>query len=202
MKRIVRAVVILFAEVVASGHDRVAPPDPGTDSSEICNLSVQALDDHGLVLLTWSGGTPPFVVMRSDRGSFSEGADLTLVESRVSTRQFVIPERPGLRYHYWYQVFDRNSVPEAFSVKPATFKKEQRVSVRGIGFSKDCAQNRVLVAGIVAGEIRGCSENGLKFRAPADSNASTVSFVGPNGNGSVGDQQRCKGALQHPLTWQ
>jgi hypothetical protein len=202
MTRHVRAGLILIVGLTSLGESRAAPPGPATNGPEICDFSVEAGGKSGMVLLRWTGGTPPFIVMRSDRESFSNDADLVMVESRAPNRLVGVSERTGTRYPYWYQAFDRNSVPQAFSVKPLKFKKGQTVTVRGIGFSKDCAQNRVLVAGTAADDVRGCSGSGLKFRAPSDADASAITFEGPHGNGGVGDQQRCKGVLQHPLTWE
>jgi hypothetical protein len=169
---------------------------------EICDIAVRADLKQGSVLLTWKGGTSPFMVVRSKEATLSDKSDVTIIESSVQTRALSIPEHPGLRYPYWYQVFDANAAPEAFSVKPAAFTKGQLITLRGVGFSNDCALNRVTVGGFLAEDVRDCSRNGLKFRAPVDSGASGIRIQAPAGDGGVGDQQRCKGSIRHPQTWQ
>ena len=168
---------------------------------EVCDLAVRAELKRGDVFVTWKGGTPPFMVVRSNEAMLSDKSDVRIIESNLDTRILIIPEHPGLRYPYWYQVFDSNAVPEAFSVKPAIFAKGQTITLRGVGFSENCALNQVTVGGIAAEDVRGCSRNGLKFRAPVNSEASHIGIQGPRGNGGVGDQQRCNGAIRHPQSW-
>jgi len=168
---------------------------------EVCDLAVSAELKRGSVIVTWKGGTPPFVVVRSKEATLSDKGDVVIIESNLDTRTLVIPEHPGLRDPYWYQVFDSNAVPEAITVKPALFTKGQTISLRGVGFSKDCALNKVTVGGVPAEDVRDCSRNGLKFRAPVSSEASQIRVQGPTGNGGVSDQQRCNGEIRHPQSW-
>jgi len=194
MKRLLGPVVaaplvILFVAPVA----HAAP--------QVCDLSVRADMKSGIVWVVWNGGTPPYVVVRSNQAALSEQSDVRIVESRLTSRALGIPERLSDRYPYRYQVYDASAVPEAISVKPARFKKGQVVALRGFGFAKDCALNRVTVAGLPAEEVSGCSQHGLKFRAPADADASGIAIHGPSGDGGAGDQQRCNGVIRRPQTW-
>ena len=110
------AVPLLLLALVrgSSGPDRadqipVKPPGP-----EICNLLVTR--DAASVIVTWSGGTPPFSIMRADGPCFGSANELTYLSEHVSGRRYVDHQVLSVKRRFWYQVFDRNSAVYVFSI--------------------------------------------------------------------------------------
>ena len=56
---------------------------------EICDLDVVANHETGDVRVSWSGGTPPFIVVRSDTEDLRLAKKLEVVAPAVRTNEFV-----------------------------------------------------------------------------------------------------------------
>mgnify|MGYP007017458779 FL=1 len=53
----------------------------------ICGLKVTAAGADG-VLLRWTGGTPPFVVLRSEAADFTAARDVRVLAAGVASREY------------------------------------------------------------------------------------------------------------------
>jgi hypothetical protein len=85
---------------------------------EICNLSVTADPRSGDVIISWSGGTLPFSLVRADATCFAKASELRYLVEGIRVHRYVdvAAVRSGRRY--WYQVFDQNSPTETYYIGP------------------------------------------------------------------------------------
>src|SRR4029453_499228 len=80
---------------------------------EICDVAV-ALNSGSGAIVTWPGGTPPFLIVRGNGGRFDRASELTYFEQIREHRYADSSVRePGHRYYY--QVYDNFSARELFS---------------------------------------------------------------------------------------
>jgi hypothetical protein len=110
--------------------------------------------------------------------------------------------RKGRRFYY--QVYDRNSIPEVFTMTPADLHERDVATVRGVGFTSKCAANSVVFDGGLEVHPTGkCTFTGFQFTVPPHAVSGSLMFVSPNGVGGFGDHQsyRCDGMPRHPTTW-
>lgn len=171
---------------------------------EICELSVKADPGSGDALLSWSGGTPPFVVVRGDAGSLDEATKVEYLSMNVAGRRFLDSGALRKGHRFYYQVYDHNSVPEVFTMTPDDPHEGDVATIRGIGFSRDCARNIVVFDGGLEVRPRGkCDFTGFQFTIPLGAVSGSLMFVSPNGVGGFGDHQsyRCDGMPRSPATW-
>jgi len=101
---------------MALGTGCLADAQPaGGAKPEICDVAVALDRKSGEVTVTWSGGTPPFQVIRGDAPRFDRATELDWLADRATQRRHVDakPRKPGRRYYY--QVYDYNSARELFS---------------------------------------------------------------------------------------
>jgi len=77
---------------------------------EICNLVVTMEQRSGDVVITWSGGTPPFTVIRADKEDLALAERIEVIGSAVRSRRFTDPGALISRKKSYYQVYDSNSV--------------------------------------------------------------------------------------------
>lgn len=91
--------------------------EPANLSPEICDLVVKSDSRSSNAVITWSGGTPPFSVVRGDAARFDQATEVMHLSETVSKRRYVDlgALRSGRRYYY--QVYDLNSAPEVFSIR-------------------------------------------------------------------------------------
>ena len=80
---------------------------------EICDVAVK-LDPISGAVVTWSGGTPPFLIVRGNAARFDRASELNYIE-RIREHRYVdsTVREPGRRYYY--QVYDNFSARELFS---------------------------------------------------------------------------------------
>jgi hypothetical protein len=92
-----------------------AQPGPGVKAPEICDLEVTLDSESGSVVVTWSGGTSPFLIVRGDAPRFDRAAQLDWIAERAMGHRHVdsSARKPGRRYYY--QVYDNFSARELFS---------------------------------------------------------------------------------------
>jgi hypothetical protein len=192
------------ALLFASGSQRVqADLKPNPDRPpEICDLVVTADPSNGDVTILWSGGTPPFVLVRGDARSFLEAKSIEFLSMNVTDRRYKDRGASRAGRRYFYQVYDHRSPPEVMSLVPGEFHDGDVVRVRGIGFSRDCSENTVVLPGAVEVQPRGkCEFTGFEFAVPRGAVSGNVMFASPNGNCLLGDCQQCRGVLRRPATW-
>jgi len=106
----------LLVLAAALGSCALAHAQPGAGSKpEICDVAVALEPGSGEVTVTWSGGTPPFQVIRGDVPRFDRATELDWLADRAMERRHVDSKarKPGRRYYY--QVYDYNSARELFS---------------------------------------------------------------------------------------
>lgn len=171
---------------------------------EICDLSVVADPTGSDATLTWSGGTPPFMVVRSESEDFSADEYLEVLALAVPSRQFVDRGVVASDGRLFYQVFDANSQPQIFRFTPNAGLPGSQVQVRGVGFPSDCNQITVLVGGAEVPTKLDCSFTGFTFEVPTDSVTGYLMVATPAGAtvaGSPYQGEYCKGQLQPPRSW-
>lgn len=181
--------------------DTLIPLDRPPD---ICDLAVAVDPMTRDVTVTWSGGTPPFVVVRSDRESFRDDEHLDVLAMTLSSREYVDPAgRPsgGRRY---YQVYDVNSGPKVYGFFPNAGLPGSQVRVRGTGFPSDCEDITVFLGGSEAPTKRDCSFTGFTFEVPPKSHVGYLVIVTPGGAtvaGGLDEEEMCHGKPRHPVSW-
>jgi hypothetical protein len=82
---------------------------------EICDLAVARDAAAESVTVTWSGGTPPFLVIRGDGPRFDRAKELDWLAERVMAHRYLDARPRASGEHYYYQVYDFNSARELFS---------------------------------------------------------------------------------------
>ena len=166
---------------------------------EIGPLIVAADSGSGDVTLKWSGGTPPFTVVRADDPCFRDAEHVWLLGSGLQVSEYVDSGalRLGKRLHY--QVYDVNSTPEAHWSHPDGGTPGDEITIRGAGFDVDCSKNEVYIAGREARVVE-CSFIHLVFVVPTDSITGFVTVATPTGAALVGDP--ClEGESRPSATW-
>jgi len=99
-----RPPIALCALVLALGAE-AAP--------EICDVAV-TFDPAAGAVVTWSGGTPPFLIVRGNAARFDQASDLHYIE-RIQDRRYVDSSVRQPDRRYYYQVYDNFSAREIFS---------------------------------------------------------------------------------------
>jgi hypothetical protein len=206
IRAVTRVVVVPIAAVTLLGtvaEVTVAETTiPENLPPDICYV-VAALDTGtGDVTISWSGGTAPFTVVRANARDFREATDVEVIASDVS-RGFTDRRAARSATRWWYQVFDRNSMPEIYGVTPDAAHVGEAVTVEGAGFSPNCDQNLVQFGGRDVPSTRDCSFTRLTFTIPGDSVSGYVVVVAPGG-AAVADmepRQYCDGEPRLPVSW-
>src|SRR5262245_36420434 len=106
---------IALAPSLSLHSDQQAVPRP----PEICDLSVQREDQSGDVIITWSGGTPPFSIARADAQCFGKASEIRHLVENVKDHRYVDVAAARSGDRFWYQVFDDNSPMEIWYIGPA-----------------------------------------------------------------------------------
>ena len=118
-----RHVLLVLLSLQVANHQGLSRADEVPDYSpkppEICNLSVSRQAGSGNVLVTWSGGTPPFLIIRADAECFGRSSELTYLSSTITTHRFVDVRASKSGKRFWYNVFDANSDTELYSIGPS-----------------------------------------------------------------------------------
>ena len=99
-----RPPIVLCALLLALGA-RAAP--------EICDVAV-TLDPASGAVVTWSGGTPPFLIVRGNAARFDRASELNYIE-RIREHRYVDSSVRQSDRRYYYQVYDNFSARELFS---------------------------------------------------------------------------------------
>ena len=186
--------VILLMPVLVQAES----PEPMNVPPRVGPLCVEADDESGNVSLEWTGGSPPFAVVRADHRCFRDAEHVWVLESHLEVRNFVDSGALRLGTRMYYQVYDANSVPEAHWVAPDGGLPGQEITVRGAGFDSDCSKNSVYIAGSAA-RVIDCSFIHLVFVVPEDSITGSVIVATPTGGALVGDS--CTEVSRKPATW-
>jgi len=92
--------------------DEVAVPH----APEICDLVVIRDSKSNTAIINWSGGTPPFSIVRGDAPRFDQAGEIKHLADGISIRRYVDSGALKSGRRYWYQVYDDNSAPEVYSV--------------------------------------------------------------------------------------
>jgi hypothetical protein len=116
--------------------DEIAVPQP----PEICSLSVGRDVSSGSVIVTWTGGTPPFTVIRADGPCFGQASELKYLSQDVGGHRYI--DRGALRAkrRFWYQVYDVNSGPTIFSISSGEPKEPDPSTIHPNG-SGECGDD-------------------------------------------------------------
>src|SRR5262245_1785885 len=88
----------------------------GSPPPEICALSVTRDARSGSAVITWSGGTPPFEVLRADASCFGKASEIKVLASSISGHRYVDVGVLRMKRRFWYQIYDSNSGPIIWSV--------------------------------------------------------------------------------------
>lgn len=196
MKRSRAAIAATFAiltTVMASEIPVARPP-------AICDLKVTAVGTDA-VLLRWKGGTPPFVVLRSDAADFTAARDVRALAGAVPIREF--RDRIGRGVRYWYQVMDRHSPPLLFRIEPNDPHEGDLVTIRGAGFNPDCKRNHLIIEGTMdAAPLQRCTSSSVSFQVPLHSVSGDIEVMTDRGPGMFGSAlEDCEGIPREALTW-
>jgi len=82
---------------------------------EICDVAAALDRRSGDVTITWSGGTPPFQVIRGDAPRFDRATEIDWLADRAKERRLVDSKARKPDRRYYYQVYDYHSARELFS---------------------------------------------------------------------------------------
>ena len=120
MKTRIALVFLVLALTTApnSFPDEIAVSRP----PEICSLSVTVNPRSGDVIISWSGGTLPFSLVRADATCFGKASELRYLVEGVRAHRYVDVAAAKSGRRYWYQVFDKNSPTEIYYIGPPDTK--------------------------------------------------------------------------------
>lgn len=82
---------------------------------EICDVAVMLDSKSADPVVIWSGGTPPFLIVRADAPRFDSAAELLYLADGVSQRRHLDTKARKPDRRYYYQVYDYHSAREIFS---------------------------------------------------------------------------------------
>jgi len=179
--------------VVASETPIVRPP-------AICGLKVTSAGTDA-VLLRWTGGTPPFVVLRSDASDFTAARDVRVLAAGVAPREY--RDRFGPEKRYWYQVMDRHSPPLLFRIEPDDPHEGALVTIYGAGFDAKCGGNHLIMAGEMdAAPLQHCTSSSVSFKVPLHAGSGELGVMTDRGLGVFGSTlEDCDGIPREAATW-
>lgn len=182
----------------ASGE---TPVPKGTPLPEICNIQVALADTSWNVIVSWTGGTPPFVVMRGTADDFTQADSVEVIATDLFEREYSDHNAAKDGTHYYYLVYGENSVPEIFSIVPNGGRPGQPITIRGAAFSDDCTENSVYFAGKSARITEDCRFDRIVFAVPEDAVTGYVVVSSPGGAGFPGHHNYCRGHKLSPRSW-
>ena len=187
------ATLAILTTVMASEIPIARPP-------AICEIKVTTAGTDG-VLLRWKGGTPPFVVLRSDAADFTATRDTRILAAGVTIREY--RDRIGRGERYWYQVMDRHSPPLLFRTEPNDPHEGELVTIRGAGFNPDCKGNHLIIEGTMdAAPLQRCTSSSVSFQVPLHSVSGDVEVMTDRGPGLFGSAlEDCEGIPRDAVTW-
>lgn len=195
-------VVMLGAPGAAAFASQVLVPRQPTPKN------VRVSQDAAGVRVAWEGGEPPFVVVRARTKTFLDDPSLTYLTTHEMERELLDPSaRPG-DGRYYYQVYDKNSRPVIFSVTPVHVGDGDVLTVRGVGFSATCDENKLLFEGDRpedAPPILDCTTTELRMRVPASATSDGIVVLTPTGH-AMDEVDPCQGTGEadctpDPVTW-
>ena len=106
--------LLLLAAALGGSAPARAQSTPGA-KPEICDVAVALDAASDEVTVTWSGGTPPFQVVRGDAPRFDRAQELDWLAERADERRLVDSKARKAERRYYYQVYDFNSARELYS---------------------------------------------------------------------------------------
>jgi hypothetical protein len=98
---------------------------------EICDLVAKCDARTGSVVVSWAGGAPPFSVVRSDAASFDQATKIKELSTDVRRRRYDDSGACRTGQRFYYQVYDRNSAPDVWSITSTASTESQRATVPG-----------------------------------------------------------------------
>ena len=170
---------------------------------EICNLGVTVEQRSGNAVITWSGGTPPFTVIRADKEDLAFAKRIEVIASAVRSRRFTDPRALLTRRKSYYQVYDSNSIPRLLEISPDAGLPGTEIRVHGVGFPSDCRKITVELAGVKAETKSNCSFTGFTFKVPLDAITGSIIVATPAGVADTDSEETefCKGTPRLPRSW-
>jgi len=170
---------------------------------ELCDLRVVADEKSGDVRLSWSGGTPPFTVVRSETEDFRHAKDLEVVAPTVRSNGFEDRRAFSTDKRFFYQVYDQNSPPDIFEFSPDGGLPGAEITVRGVGFCSDCGKIGVYIGGVEAPVKLECGFLGFKFKTPTNAMTGYLVVAAPGGVADAGmeAEDECRGKPRRPRSW-
>jgi hypothetical protein len=180
---------------------RYAPAEslePVPTADPIRDLSVSVAESSHDITLHWSGGSPPFTIVRGDSACFRDAERIWLVAENVDDRHFVDRRAQSIGARLYYRVFDKNSPPEAHWIVQPDSRRGRRAEIRGVAFDRNCARNAVYIDGVPA-EVIDCNFIQLVVLAPQDRASGKVVVETSAGADVVGAE--CVGVASHARTW-
>jgi hypothetical protein len=134
------AVLILLTglgSALGTHADEIVVPLP----PQICNLSVSRDPNSDDVIVRWSGGTPPFSVVRSDGPCFGKANEIKYLSDKISGHRYIDRHAQRAKRRFWYQVYDDNSGTQVFSIGPAEPERGDPTVIHPNGFG-DCGDSQ------------------------------------------------------------
>jgi hypothetical protein len=164
----------------------------------ICDIKVTTTGTDG-VLLRRKGGTPPFVVLRSDAADFTAARDVRV----LATAEREFRDRVGRGQRYWYQVMDRHSPPLLFRTEPDVPHEGELVTIRGAGFDPNCKGNHLIMEGTMdVAPLQDCTSSSVSFKVPLHAVSGELEVMTGRGLGVFGSAlEDCEGIPREAVTW-
>ena len=200
---ILRGLQLGLAFLTALMPAQAETTEPSNVPPEICDLVVTADRGTGDVVVNWSGGTPPFVVVRSNADDLRLAQRLEVVTASSRSRRVVDHDVLASGRRLFYQVYDHNSQPQVFGFSPDGGLPGAEIRVRGVGFPSDCGKIKVMAGGVDVPEKLDCGFLGFTFRVPVNGMTGYLLVATPAGATVAGAQSEptCNGKPRRARSW-
>ena len=185
-------VLACCSHAYASSETPLPPP-------EVSTLTVNKDVPNGAVVLNWTDGTSSFAVERSENANFLAPTNLVY----VTRSAFGGPISDAVLNDgktYFYLVSDAYSRTEVYSVAAAsaTAYEGQTLTIDGVGFASNCADDTVFFDGGVEGAITSCSETQIVAAIPTPAISGRIVVSTPNGTSKARRQNYAIGLASNP----
>ena len=157
-------------------------------------------------MVSWSGGYPPFLVMRSEAAEILDGVRLDWFAVDTEDRRFLDRTAATSDQRYYYRVYSKNSPPRVFAMQPAAPRSRDTVTLYGVGFGTECEDNHVMFISspwIDVSVVEPCEPMQLGFSIPAVTGVGRIMVITPTGACEIGDADDHGSCFDHPppKTW-
>jgi hypothetical protein len=171
------------------------PPPP-----DIQTLTVAKDTGNGAVVLSWSDGTAPFAVARSESPNFATPTNLAYVTRSTLASAAADPVLNDGK-SYYYLVSDTNAAPAVYSIAAvagAGVYDGDTLVIDGVGFDTDCANVTVYFAGGISATPVSCSATQIQVQVQELTASGDIVVASPSGQSKPIKRLKTVGARLNP----